>query len=152
MAAQQRLASSEELQNAVSKGLKSQLGLLHKVRKSHSHSDLLLPPDLVSSTLEQGSLSLKSILDAYIEQLSEDEKQRDDTRKVVTGQTSIFAFEAKRLVLDVLKGSKRQQDVGKAETKELFDRLDIVLDLELNGEQCFSSNHTRFIPLTSSYL
>jgi hypothetical protein len=67
MAAQQRLAHGEELQSAVRDALQSQLGLLHQTRESHSHSDLLLPPDLVSSVLEQGFLHLKSLLNAFLE-------------------------------------------------------------------------------------
>jgi THO complex subunit 1 len=134
MAAQQRLASSEELQRAVSIGLRSQLELLQEARKSHSHSDLLLPPDSVSSILEPGSLSLKAHLDVYIESSSEEQKQRDDIRKILAGNASIFAFEAKRLVLDALKDSKGQHNVGRSETKDLFDRLDVALDLEVHGE------------------
>ena len=134
MAAQQRLAHGEELQSAVRDALQSQLGLLHQTRESHSHSDLLLPPDLVSSVLEQGFLHLKSLLDAFLEQYHEDSKERELERKILTGQTSIFAFEARKLVFDALKGSKEGQDVGRTETKEIFDRMDIALNLEKHGE------------------
>lgn len=135
MAAQQRLASAEQLQGAVRDALQSQLGLLHQKRESHSHSDLLLPPDMVSSILEVGSLQLKSLLNAYLGHFSEDPKEREEERKLLTGQTSVFAFEARKLVSEALKSSKGGQDLGRSETKEIFERMDVALNLEMHGEQ-----------------
>lgn len=131
MAAQQSLASTSELQGTVTSALQGQLGVLKKAREAHSHSDLLLPPDLVAAVLEAGTLHLTSHIDAFVSGQHGSDTEREAMRVIIASY--MFGLEARRLVFDSLDGLKGDEELGRAGAKDLFDRLDVVLDLETHG-------------------
>lgn len=130
MEAQQRPKSVEELQGYVATSLQDQLAVLKDARAAHSHSDLLLPPDLVFSVLKPTTLHLQSLLDDLIQQYDEDSKSREDVRLT---SMAILALETRKVVFVALNETGGREDLGRAGTKDLFNRLDIMLNLERNS-------------------
>jgi hypothetical protein len=131
MTVQQSLGFVAELQDAVSKVLQDQLQVLKEARKQHSHSDLLLPPDLVSSVLEAGITHLKSLVQSFTQQVSVDLKGIEDIKPVIT---LLFNVEARKLVFKALQGGQGEEELDRTAAKDLFDRLDVVLELEEHGK------------------
>jgi hypothetical protein len=130
-AVQQSLEALHELQELVSRSLQGQLGVLREARAGHSHSDILLPPDLAASVLSSGSLHLKSQVDSHIKSSFSNKEQRDNAKPAIT--SSLFGFEARKLVFQVFQGAGEEQELENEGAKDLFDRLDVILSLETQG-------------------
>ena len=109
-----------------------QLTLLGDARRSHSHSDLLTPPDLATNVLTPITLELKNVVESVVGAYEEDQRALRDLV-----QRDLFSFESRKFVQSVLVAGQGSSDEGTTtesveNVKSLFDRFDIVLNLEEN--------------------
>ncbi|UZJ54610.1 hypothetical protein CBS101457_003930 [Exobasidium rhododendri] len=130
-AAQQGLEAMSGLQGMVAQAMQAQLEVLKGARQNHSHSDILLPPDSAAAVLLDGILQIRWQVDSYIETSYGTEKEREDAKAIIT--SSLLAFEARKLVFQAMQGGSAEERLEREDAKNLFDRLDVVLNLETRG-------------------
>lgn len=128
MAAVTQLETADELRLVVRQSLQNQLQKLRKARKKHSHSDVLLPLDLVSSTLKDDCDELKSHIESHSKQEASEQSSISEILN------SIFGVEARELVFaDFQDRHDSQSKLDRSQLKNAFDRFDIILELERQG-------------------
>lgn len=131
-----------QLRTAVQAAAAQQLTVLHQARQEHSHSDLLLPPDLALDVLAPGSAALKqTIEEAILQQYGSTGPTEDDTagpaeqtalRDIV--QYDLLSLEGRKLVFSSrLNNLQTSSTLSLQDARDLYDRLDVILDLEMHG-------------------
>lgn len=119
----------QSIRTGISSYFARQSDLLLSTRKSHSHSDDVLPPDLVVDVLAEGTNNVKSYVETEIakQQEGSQEALRDIVRR------DLLAVECKRFIFDILTAlpTLGDDDVRQG-IRRLFDRFDIILSLDLD--------------------
>lgn len=120
----------EKVRRLVQESFVSQLASLGKLRHNHSHSDILLPPDLTDQTLSLGTVALKEAIHLQIEAL-QDDRQKDSVKDTV--YRDLLGLESRRFVFDALENAVDIDHIDANDRRKITDRLDVILSLESNG-------------------
>jgi hypothetical protein len=118
----------QSIRNGVLTNLERQSELLLSTRKAHSHSDDLLPPDLVVDVLAEGTSNIKAYVESEI--VKQEEGNQDTFRDIV--RRDLFAVECKRYIFEVLSNlTTLDEDEVRHGIRRLFDRFDIILNFDI---------------------
>ncbi|PWN36099.1 uncharacterized protein FA14DRAFT_121455 [Meira miltonrushii] len=118
----------QSIRTGILTNFERQSELLISTRKDHSHSDDLLPPDLVVDVLAEGTSNIKAYIEGEIGKQAEG--SQDAIRDIV--KRDLLSVECKRFIFEVLSTlSTLDEDEVRHGIRRLFDRFDIVLNLDI---------------------